>query len=239
VTGIDSDGYSLNAMTRVQWMALGAYAVLMYLAFGPPLNEGTVDVTVLAFAHLLLGLGVARWWTLALPLVVAVAALFLITEEWGLLAVFAGPVCVALTAVGRLLAYPARVRVVAAVACGGVCVLALVGDALVELRKGPPLPAAVQRRLPSQNSLLALCPWADDARADQARARASVDVLLRELRQRPNHTVTYTFYWAHSDEEVRDITVRQLADTTLDDLEHGDARGPCAPEVQARLRAAL
>lgn len=64
-------------------------------------------------------------------------------------------------------------------------------------------------------------------------------MLLRELRERPNHTVTYTFEWAHDGDEVREITVRELAEISLDDLEHGDARDRCAPEVRRRLRAAL
>ncbi|MDA0183129.1 hypothetical protein OJ997_22660 [Solirubrobacter phytolaccae] len=224
-------------MTRVQWLALGGYVALVYLALGPPLNDGTLNATVVALAHLLLGLGVARWWVLGVPVAVALAGLYLATDDFGLLALFGGPICVLLTAVGRGLAYaPPKLRAGVAALCAALIAFAFLGDVVTELRKGPPLPATVQRELPVQYSLVVLCPWSDE---DQTRARASIDVLIRELDARPDHTLTYTVHWAHGDEDVRDITVRQLADITLDDLEHGDVRGPCAPDLQRRIRAAL
>jgi hypothetical protein len=227
-------------MTRVQWVTLGAYAALMYTALGPPFQDGTFALLTLAAAHVGLGVGVGRWWVLLVPIAVATAGVFLATDDFGLLALFGGPVAVLLTATGRGFAYgPPRFRVGVAGFCALLCVLTAGASVVEEVREGPPLPAAVQRQLPIDVSLVVLCPYEDVNEAERPRARAALEVLLRELRERPNHTVTYTFYWAHSEEEVREITVRELAEVTLDDLEHGDARGPCAPEVRKRLSAAL
>src|ERR671914_410218 len=51
----------------------------------------------------------------------------------------------------------------------------------------------------------------------------------------PAHLVTYTYYDAHSgDDERREITLRELAEEQLKDLEAG---GPnCSSELQRRLR---
>lgn len=227
-------------MTRVQWATLGAYAVLMYTALGPPLQDGGFALLTLVAAHVLLGVGVARWWVLAVPVVLAAAGFFLATDDYGLLAFFGAPVCVLLTALGRGLAYgPVRSRQGVAAFCVLLCALNVGATLVEEIQEGPPLPAAVQRQLPIDVSLLVLCPWEDIDESARPQARASIEVLLRELRERPHHTVTYTFEWAHDDDEVREITVRELAELSIDDLQHGDARGQCAPDVQERLRAAL
>jgi len=67
--------------------------------------------------------------------------------------------------------------------------------------------------------------------------RRRAEVLVRELRRRPNHLVTYTYYSAHGDDERRDITGRELAEEQLKDLE---SNGPdCDPDLERRLRSAM
>ncbi len=49
--------------------------------------------------------------------------------------------------------------------------------------------------------------------------------------------MTYTYHYSDDPDERRDITIRELAQEQLHDLELGGRR--CAPDLQRRLRAAL
>jgi hypothetical protein len=57
------------------------------------------------------------------------------------------------------------------------------------------------------------------------------------LRRRPDRLVTYTYYYSDDPEERRDITIRELAEEQLEDIE---SNGPdCDPELERRIRAAM
>jgi hypothetical protein len=59
-------------------------------------------------------------------------------------------------------------------------------------------------------------------------------VLVRELRRRPNDLVTYTYFSEEEAPERRDITVRELAEEQLKDMD-----AACSPALQDRVRWAL
>lgn len=61
--------------------------------------------------------------------------------------------------------------------------------------------------------------------------------MVKLLRRRPNHLVTYTYYYEEGDDERRHITIKELAEEQLKDLEDG---GPgCAPKLKRQIQAAL
>ena len=104
-------------------------------------------------------------------------------------------------------------------------------------QRDPHVPASVQRELPTQESLGNLCPGASTSPEVERDIRRRADVLIRELRRRPDHLVTYTYYYSDEPKERRDITIRKLAEEQLADIESG---GPnCAPELERRIRAAM
>jgi len=54
----------------------------------------------------------------------------------------------------------------------------------------------------------------------EATVRQPNPLLVRESRRCPHHLVTYTYYSAHGGhDERRDITVRELAEEQLKDME--------------------
>ena len=67
--------------------------------------------------------------------------------------------------------------------------------------------------------------------------RRRAEVLIRELRRRPNDVVTEVTAFADGSDERRDITVRELAEEHLDDMESPTPE--CDPELQRRIRAAM
>ena len=105
-------------------------------------------------------------------------------------------------------------------------------------RRGEHVPASLERRLPIELSLGNLCPEAETEPEIERRLRLQTEVLIRELGRRPDDLVTFTYYDAHSaDEDRREITIRELAQEQLADIEAG---GPnCAPQLERRIRAAL
>ena len=118
--------------------------------------------------------------------------------------------------------------------------LALASGAVERAQRGPHVPASVQAQLPTDLSLGNLCPGAESSQSVLRDVRARGDRLVAELRARPNHLVTYTYYWAHGGKEQKEITIRQLAEEQLADLESGSVSGPrCAPDLQRQLRAEL
>jgi hypothetical protein len=225
-------------MALRQWLTLCAYVAIVAVTFGTSLVDAVEWwLLLLVMANVGLGAGVARWWALAVPAVVAVA---LVAVDW-LWALVQGVPAVGLTAVGVLLGRASpRVSVPALVLCGAACALALGLSAYESVRRGPPLPASVQEQLPLKISLGNLCPGAESDPEVTRDVRARGERLVRELRTRPRHTVTYTQYWAHGGEELQEITVRRLAENQLGDLEGGGVSGEdCAPDLMRRLRAAL
>lgn len=191
---------------------------------------------LLVFAHLGLGAAVGRWWALLLPLAFSLAFFLLGGAEelaW-LWLILGAPLLVACTAIG--LAFR-RVRWIAA----PLFVLAALPTfwaGAETARRGQHVPASLERRLPIRLSLGNLCPDASTEPRIERRLRAQTEVLIRELERRPDDLVTYTYYDAHSaDEDRRAITLRELAQEQLSDLETGGRN--CAPDLQRRLRAAL
>jgi hypothetical protein len=223
-------------------VAVVAYAALVgALAAQPPgiYDELWTPLALFAVAHLGLGWAVARAWALLLPVTLAVAV-FLVAGatdlDW-LILILGMPVMVAVTGVGLLIGRRTEQRLPVAVGLGALALLAAAWTAFQWTDRGPHVPASVQRSLPTDVSLGNLCPGAESDREFEADVRRRAEVLIRELRANPDHVVTYTFYDAHGPDEELEITVRDLAEEQLADIESG---GPdCAPELERRIRDAM
>ncbi|MEX2253030.1 MAG: hypothetical protein WD649_02660 [Thermoleophilaceae bacterium] len=116
------------------------------------------------------------------------------------------------------------------------------------------LPAAVQRRLPlkpGDQTLVDLCAVGPTPGLTPAERRELVlsakerrdlqhqaQVLLRELDQHPDSLVTYTYDYSDEPDEVRDITVRQLAREQLQEFKDY-ASEKCRPQLQEQLRSRI
>jgi len=193
-------------------------------------------LTILAAAHLGLGAAVRRPWAVVPPIALCLVAFFADGADglaW-MLILIAAPALAGLTLAGwgitRLLP-----RDVAALACLAVAAIPVTMALVETAERGPHVPAAVQRELPTRLSLGNLCPGAATPPAVERDLRRQAEVLLRELEARPRHLVTDTEYDADSgDERRRDITIRQLAENHLDEMQPD-----CAPDLQRRLRSAL
>ncbi len=227
-------------------LALAAYAGSVALLLTPvyePLTQGRDDSWAIAIAvgcaHVGVAVGVARIWVLALPVGLSLALFFASGGEalsW-LLLFFAMPVLIVVTflgwGAGRVLRESALTT--AAAVAFLVAAAPAVWAALETVRRDKPLPDRVQASLPLRTSLGNLCPNSGTA-GDTRFERQSV-ALLRELDRRPYRLVTYTYYYSDEPEEEKEITVRELAEEQLSDLDSGGDN--CAPELQRRLRDAL
>ncbi len=234
-------------MDRSAVLGVGIYAALVLSLATPlylPLISGRDDswalLVLLVASHLGLGAAIRRPWVLTLPVALSVFA-FLIWGADGLawLAILLGaPVLVGLTAIGSALGRALQHHT-DAIAVGFVVVALLPAAwaAVETTRRGPPLPASAQSRLPTEISLGNLCPGSETPARVEQDVRRRADVLIRELRRRPTHLVTYTYYDSHGDDERREITIRELAEEQLKDM---DSNGPnCAPDLERRLRTAM
>ena len=130
--------------------------------------------------------------------------------------------------------------------CAAAVAVALAVELVVEGGEDEPpareLPAADQKRLPIKASLGNLCPGASTPQRFERRLRRQADRLLVELERRPDWLVDYTYYTEQHPPQRTTITVRELGEEALHDLEvFADAGGPreCEPELQQQLRAAL
>jgi hypothetical protein len=237
----------LSPMDRRAVLGVGIYAALLLSLATPlylPLSSGRDDswalLVLLAAAHLGLGAAIRRAWVLTLPVAVSIIA-FLAAGAEGLawLAIFLGaPVAVALTALGWALgrAFEPRGDAVA-VGFLAVGLLPAVWGAVETSRRGPHVPASVQSQLPTEVSLGNLCPGAETSSDVEHDVRRSAEVLIRELRRRPTHLVTYTYHSSDGDDERRDITIRELAEEQLKDME---SNGPtCDPDLERRISTAM
>ena len=235
-------------MNRRAAITLVAYALLMIsLVTGlyEPLTTGRDDSWLLVFffagAQIGLGVGVARAWVLVIPVVVAIIG-FVVGGAEGLAwltLIFGAPALVVVTVLGLVLS---RLIASARAPIGvGAFVVALVpaGFALNEWRqRGPHVPPSVQAALPTDVSINDLCAGPSGSalpRGEATEIRRKTDALIRELHRRPHDLVTYTYYYSDEPDETHDITVRELAEEQLKDL---DEPG-CPAELRDRIRAAL
>jgi hypothetical protein len=235
-------------MDRSAVVGVAIYAALvlslatpLYLPLGSGRDDSWALLVLLLAAHLGLGAAVRRRWALALPVAVSITAFVAAgADDLAWVAILVGaPALVAFTAAGSAIGRAVRPQT-GAIAVGffAVAVVPAAWAAVETMRRGPPLPASVQRLLPTEISLGNLCAGAETAVTVEQDVRQRADVLLRELRRRPNHLVTFTYHAAHGGEdEHRDITVRELAEEQLKDLK---SNGPnCEPDLERRLRSAM
>ncbi|HWM08741.1 MAG TPA: hypothetical protein VNO82_05340 [Solirubrobacteraceae bacterium] len=222
-------------------VAVVAYAALVgALAAQPPGSDDLwAPLALLVVAHLGLGWAVARPWVLLLPAALCVG-LFVVAgaSELDWLILFLGlPVTIVVTTVGLLLGLRSEWRSSVAIGLAAIALGCATWTALQWVDRGPHVPASVQRELPTDVSLGNLCPGAESDREFEDDVRRRAEVLIRELRRNPDHVVTDTVYYSHGGDEERDITIRDLAEDQLADIESG---GPnCAPELERRIREAL
>jgi hypothetical protein len=224
------------------------FGLALYVALGATLATPLYDPVfagddewwllpaLLVFAHLGLGAAVGRWWVLALPVVFSFV-FFLLGggDQFASLWLIVGaPLLLALTAIGLAFRRVAWVPI----PLFALAALPALWAGVETERRGEHVPAALERQLPIELSLGNLCPDASSPPGLVRRLRRQSEVLLRELGRRPDDLVTNTYYQADTaDETRRDITIRELAQEQLHDLELGGRR--CAPGLQRRLRAAL
>jgi hypothetical protein len=196
---------------------------------------------MLAAAHVGLGVGIGRAWALLVPAVLSIAWLAASGAEGlaYLILILGAPAPVGLTAIGWALGKgPRRLRDGTAIACVAGVVLVFAVGVAAEPRRGPHVPASVQRQLPTNVSFGNLCPDASTPKELEREIQRKADVLLRELDAHPHHTVTRTVYYSDGGgEDTEEITIRQLTEEQLSDLETG---GPgCDPQLKRRLCAAF
>ncbi len=205
-------------MDRTRGFALVAYLVLLG-SLATPLYEplsvrGETPWAVLAVlggAHIGLGLVVRRGWVLVLPAVFGVLAFVASGAEglaW-LILVLELPFLVAITAAawltGRNLQHAATGMGIAAFAAAGCTPVAA---AIATAARGPDVSAALQARLPIELSLGNLCPNTQTAGPQRRMLRRSAELLITELRRRPDNLVTYTYFTEQdADGDRREITI--------------------------------
>jgi hypothetical protein len=229
--------------TRVL-IALALYVALMASAatsLYDPLENGDDDSSALVLlyvaAHVGLGVGVARAWVLAVPVIPGLIG-FAITVADDPFGAWSGlilgvPVAVIATAIGWFIGKrlgAQLVPVMAAMFVVATVPAAWAGYEQIKRSSAAHLPRAVQRELPIDESL------ASDCEGDRG-VDASGRALLRELDRNPDALVTYTYYYSDGpDPETRDITVRELAEEALSDLRSNPG---CRSELRHRLEDAL
>jgi hypothetical protein len=197
-------------------------------------------LVLIAAAHLGLGAAIRHTWVLALPVALSIVV-FLAggAEGFVWLAILLGaPALLALTAIGLALSrgFQQQGDAIAA-GCFAVAFLPATWAAVETIRRGPHVPASVQRQLPTEISLGNLCPGAETPASVEHDVRRRAEALIGELSRRPTHLVTYTYHSSDGDDERRDITIRELAEEQLKDMESG---GPdCEPALERRLREAM
>jgi hypothetical protein len=237
-------------MRRRAALGLAVYAIEFASLFTPlyePLTQGRDEswaiLVLLAGAHLALGLAVARVWVVLVP-VVPITAAFVGQGAEGLawVVLFLGlPAAVAATAVGwavgRALSERALAGALVAVLVATAWPVAWAGVEQLDRASASHVPESVQARLPTEESLGNLCPGAGTPQRIVRRLERGADLLVRELKRRPDALVSYTYYWEEQPAERRDITVEELAQEQLGDLDSG---GPgCRRDLQRRIRAAM
>jgi hypothetical protein len=225
---------------RVVALAVAAYAVLIVsLATVPPGGIDWTPLALLAVAHLGLGWAIARAWALLLPVALSLGTFVVAGAselDWLILFVTL-PVAAAVTGVGLLLGRRSDRRAPVAIGLAAVAILSAASTVFRWVDRGPHVPASVQRELPTDISLGNLCPGSETPADLEADLRRRAEALIRELRRNPDHLVTDTVHYSHGGQERREITIRDLAEDQLSDLE---AFGPdCAPELERRIRAAM
>ncbi len=233
------------------WIALAIYVALLatvvtplYDPFGFGEDDSWLLVVPVVGAHIALGIAIARWRVLAAP--VAFSAVALVAAGAGVLTwltpILALPVLLPVTAMacfaGRMLrpehAWPA------ALVCFGLSAVPTAAAAVetIDRSRSPHLPDRVQKQLPIRESLGNLCPGAGTPKAARRKLERGVELLVREIRRDPDALVTYTYHEADTAERDReDITVAELAEIGLDDLNSAGMR--CRPDIQRKLEAAL
>lgn len=235
-------------MPRRRQLALAVYAGLVGSLFTPlyePLTTGRDDswaiIVVVVAAHIGVGAGVARPWVLLLPVLFAVVAFFADGAEGlsFLILMFGIPGGLVAAGVGWAGTVVLRRHALALAPLAFGCAFLPVIWASVETARrisASHVPDAVQAHLPTDESLGNLCPGAETPRGIMRRLRRQAEVLVRELDRDPNRLVSYVYYYSDDPPERKDITVRELAEEQLRDLETG---GDCLPNVQRRIRDAL
>ena len=228
------------------WIALAIYVGLLATlatSLYDPFESGRDDTWAIALlvvaVHVALGVAVARWWVLAAPVVAGLAAFFAggaAALAW-LILVFGVPIALVATALGALAGWRLGRRAVPVAATLFALAAAPAAWAAVEtIKRGtaPHVSAAAQRQLPTEESLASDC---EDESGSASRIDPKARALLRELERNPDALVTYTYYYADDpDEDRRDITVRELAEEALRDLE---ANPGCREDLRRRLEAEL
>jgi hypothetical protein len=186
-----------------------------------------------------LGLGALsrRAWSLAGPVVLCCAFIANAASDlaW-LIVLFAGPVLLVAALVGWLIGrFGGRAGIgVGVAAFGAACVVPVIGIVdTVQRESRPRLPERAAARLPLDVSLGNLCDSAGSDPGFYRDVERRAEALIDELHRRPDHIVTVTVYYAHGGgEDEENLTVRELAEEELHDLEIGG----CRKKLRQQLR---
>jgi hypothetical protein len=235
----------------VRAVALVAYVAVVGSVFTPlydPLTSGRDQtwwiVGALAAAHGGVGAALRRPRGLLIPLPVAAVAIVTSDGPLAMVAAVVGPVIgVGLIAAGWGLAEAvrrARPGPAAVAALGLGSAVAVWGWAAAETIgrfDSPHAPRSLEAQLPNDDLGLGVMCERDAEPDDARRARGHLETLIRELRTNPDLLVTFTYTYSDEPSETREITVRELAEEQLNELEEGFQ--PDCPEAERRLREAL
>ena len=137
-----------------------ALTLVLYAAalatLATPLYEDDIlaPAVIVVAAHVGLGIGIARWWALIVP--VAAVLVLAVFSPWWLIAL---PPLVGLSALGWLIGIgPRWLRRVAAGTCCALAAVFVLSSGFSYAQRGPHVPADVQNALPTEYSLGNLCP---------------------------------------------------------------------------------
>lgn len=231
------------------WLAVAAYAALLgslatdlYDAWTAPVDSPWPVLVMLVAAHLGLGVLVRRAWVLALPVVLGLVS-FAYSGASGLAWLFIlleVPVLAAFTGTGWLVGRSLPDRAATSIGIVAFVVAACpAGWAVIAMaQRGPRVPASVQSQLMTDLSLGNLCPHTRTPGPLRRRLRRSAEVLIDQLRRRPDDLVTVTDRTEQDPEgEERRITIRQFAERQLEDLRRPGR--DCVPALTRRIEDAL
>ena len=233
-------------MPRRALLGVGAYIALAASLFTPLYDPFLVGDAVpwpppalLIAAHVGLGAAVARPWAFAAPVALGVAAVAVdgVGGAEPAATAVAVAILMALTGLGWAAAALPRGPDAVPAAAFAIATVPAVCAAVVTIDRAwlPHVPAELRAQLPLEASLGNLCPGAETPRSARVQLERQAEVLLQELRRRPNDLVPYTYRWAHGGSDTKQITVRELAEEQLMALEDAG----CAGRLERRIERAL
>lgn len=206
-------------------IALAVYAALLLLTatplFHPLVDDEWPVVVVYLCATIYVGAAIGRLWIMLVGIPVG-AVVWLASESTYaiLLVLIVAPILCVAGLVGVALSRVPWVRTIALALALAPFVVAVVEH----IGRGDHVTPELQRGLPV-GTFTDVC--------DRERTGPRIETLIRELERRPRDLVTYTYEFSDGPDVTRDITLRELADEIIEDLEAAHCREDLAVQLRA------